>query len=751
MIRPHEFSDVPMMPNNALYAHTPNAKGEWHALSDHLAGTARRSELFGTAFGAGNFGRLVGWLHDVGKCSCIFSAYLKTCASDGDGVAKALFPTRDHKMAGAILAQQAHSKWGCLLATAILGHHGGMPDLSESVSRMKEVRDDPSLAETFAVASAELVLPGFSDLAHPAWLDEAISRSPAGYGIARDVEMYMRFVFSTLVDADWLDTEAHFSPENMELRGTDRGLTGLLERFEIRRQRLLAGTVDSPVNRARTAIYNEVAQSADLPSGLYRLSAPTGAGKTLLGLGWALRHAEANGLRRIVTAVPFISVTDQVAAVYRDFLDTGDDRVVLEHHSQVIDGEGWQRLTAENWDAPVVVTTTVRLFEALFSNRPSDCRRLHRLAGSIVLLDEVQALPIEVLDPIVDALRALVARFGATVLLMTATQPTLEYVPASNGVGAIDLLPRAERWEATTFRRTRHDWVGSLDHAAVAALIAEREQCLCIVNTIADAELITRSLADRDSIHLTTRLRPGDRRDRLRDIRNRLDSGRPCRVVSTQLVEAGVDIDFPSVLRAVAPLPSLLQADGRCNRNGLLDGLGETIIFDLDGGKTPGGIYYGIGRPHTLALLDSEAVDPWSSNGVDVWYQRLLADPMAVLDSRDVQSARQTWAYREVARRFRMIDDDSLSVVVPWPSDDVRSAAVERSLEHLRSNLPSSMSTFRILQDVTISLRAQQVERCVAEGLVVRVGSSDLYEWVGTYDEQVGIIITPLAQIDMIL
>jgi CRISPR-associated endonuclease/helicase Cas3 len=743
-------SAAPLAPAYSLYAHTPNPKGEWHRLTDHLAGTARRAELFGAAFGAGDFGRVVGWLHDVGKCSCIFSAYLQTCESDGDGAAKALFPVRDHKMAGAILAQGTHSKWGFLLATTILGHHGGMPDLSESASRINEARDDPSLAETLATASGQLELPDFTDLAHPAWLDEAMPKSPEGYTHIRDVEMYMRLVFSALVDADWLDTEAHFSPEHEAVREPNRGLTGLLQRFETRREGLLETSLDSPVNEARTEIYDELARVTGVPPGLYRLSAPTGAGKTLLGLGWALRHAEANNLRRIVTAVPFISVTDQVAAVYRDFLDADNDRVVLEHHSQVIDGEGWQRLAAENWDSPVVVTTTVRLFEALFSNRPSDCRRLHRLAGSIIVLDEVQALPIEVLEPIVDALRALVTRFGATVLLMTATQPTLEHVPSSNGVGATDLLPEAERW-AATFQRTRHDWVGTLDHAAVGALIAEREQCLCIVNTISDAEEITRSLADPDSIHLTTRLRPSDRRDRLQDIRDRLDSGSPCRVVSTQLVEAGVDLDFPAVLRAVAPLPSLLQADGRCNRNGLLDRLGETIVFDLVGGKAPGGIYYEIGRPHTLALMGNEGVNPWSPEGVEVWYQRLLTDQMAVLDSRDVQSARQNLAYREVARRFRMIDDNGLSVVVPWSSDDHRSMVLERSLEHLKKGLPSGRSTYRVLQDATISLRTQQVERCLVHGLVVRIGSSDLYEWIGTYDEQVGVIFTPLAQIDMIL
>lgn len=733
-----------------IYAHTPNSRGEWHALSDHLTGTARRAELFGEAFGAGNFAKTVGSLHDIGKASCVFSAYLRTCAGDGDAVAKTRFPSRDHKMAGAILAQQTHDRWGPLLATLILGHHGGIPDLDESIGRMREMRNDPTLLETLKIACEELDLSDDSDLTYPEWLDTPMSKTPSGYQAARDVEMYMRFVFSTLVDADWLDTEAHFSPEIERSRGVDRGLARLLERFEGHRQSLLSNAVDSSVNTARAAIYNQLVQSADLPSGLYKLSAPTGAGKTLLALGWSLLHAKANGLRRIVTAVPFISVTDQVAAVYREFLDADNDRVVLEHHSQVIDGDGWQRLAAENWDAPVVVTTTVRLFEALFSNRPSDCRRLHRLAKSIIVLDEVQALPIEVLDPIMDALRVLVVRFGVTVLLLTATQPTLEHIPASNGVHATDLLPNVEQWE-DTFRRTRREWIGSRDHAAVASLIAKRDQCLCIVNTVSDAELVTAALNDENSIHLTTRLRPGDRRDRLREIRDRLGSGLPCRVVSTQLVEAGVDLDFPSVLRALAPLPSLLQADGRCNRNGLFNGGGETIIFDLEGGKAPAGSYYNIGRPITLALLENEAIDPWTPDSVEIWYQRLLTDPMVSLDSRSVHSARQSFGYGEVSRRFRMIDDDSCSVVVPWPSDDARSRELERSLEHLRNDIPSDITTYRGLQDATISLRKRQVEHCVTEGLLMRLGNSDLYEWIGPYDRKLGIIITALSQKDLII
>lgn len=727
-----------------MNAHTPNDAGNWHGLNDHLAGTAALARRFGAAFGAGEMAEAVGWLHDIGKCSDVFQAYLKTCEEEGNAVARTRYPSRDHKTAGALLVSKLDAgQLGPVLGTAILGHHGGMPDFSSARATLAEAVAPPD------DAVAQLELPTFGVIDRPVWLDEKADRGADGRSLVRDMEMYLRFVFSCLVDADWLDTEAHFSPATAAARHQDSGLDRLVDRYVGRRRDLLGSAPRTELNRVRGEIYDEVSATVDLPPGLYQLATPTGSGKTLLGLGWALQHARANGLRRIVTAIPYISVTDQVTSVYRDFLDDPDGEVVLEHHSQVLDGGVWQRLAAENWGAPVVVTTTVRLFDALFSNRPSDCRRLHRLAGSVIVVDEVQALPLELLDPIVDALRSLVGRLGASVLLMTATQPTLQHVPSSGGVCPFDLLPHAERFNSW-FDRTERTMVGAVTHAEAAELVAENEQCLCVVNSIADAIAITTELNDPEALHLTTRLRPADRRDRLQEVVQRLLDDSPCRLIATQLVEAGVDLDFPVVMRAVAPLPSLLQAEGRCNRNGLLPGKGSSIVFDLVGGRSPGGCYYRIGAPQTLVSLRDASIDPWSSAGIDAWYSRVLADPMVRLDAREVQRERERFAYRTVAELFHMIDDDTVSVVVPWPEDDARSSGIVSALDRLRLGEPVDRRGVRILQDATISLRSALVERCVAEGLVARVGESTVFEWLGLYDQQIGIVIEAVAQKQMI-
>jgi CRISPR-associated endonuclease/helicase Cas3 len=703
-------------------------------------GTAKRAAEFAEPFGAEDLGEASGLLHDVGKCSQTFSSYLKMCADEGDEKAKAVFRSRDHKMAGALLASETNPNFGDLLSMVVLGHHGGLANRDADQKRLEDARTNKDLLRTLTTAQEELPLPLIFDNLYPDWFKLTGGKGASALQNKRDAEMYMRFVFSALVDADWLDTESHFSPGKSKRRAVNGDIPVLLDRFNERRDAFMATATSSPVNEARTSMYDQVLESADLPPGLYKLSAPTGAGKTLIALGWALSHAKSNNLRRIVTAVPFISVTDQVAAVYRDFLDSEEGGVVIEHHSQVADGDGWQRLASENWDSPVVVTTNVRLFESLFSNRTSDCRRLHRLAKSVIVLDEVQALPIELMEPIVDALRSLVTRFGATILLLTATQPTLQHIPSSGDLEAVELMPDMQQWGGA-FQRTKRDWVGSLDHAGVAALMAKRSQCLCVVNTIHDAELVTSALGDKDSIHLSTHLRPLDRRARLQEIRDRLDAGEPCKVVSTQLVEAGVDLDFPTVLRALAPLPSMLQADGRCNRNGLMKNPGEVIFFDLEGGKAPTGAYYTIGNIHSLSLLGDNTVDAWSPEGIEMWYEMLLNDDMVKLDSRSIQTARQKFRYKETASLFTMINDDTESVVVPLDSSSQKQKKTNWILSRLRNGDLCSISDYRELQDLTISLRTWQIEKCLESNLLVKIGSADMYEWIGRYDKQMGVLI----------
>jgi CRISPR-associated endonuclease/helicase Cas3 len=720
-------------------------------------GTADLAHKFAESFGGAEFARSLGLLHDVGKCSCVFAAYLAACASDGDDRAKTRFHSRDHKTAGAVTASKADPRWGTLAALTIIGHHGGMPDLQEARARLDEAGRDPTMAETLRRA-AEYLGPGVmgSPISVPSWLNDRPVGKEAQEAHLRDVEMFVRMAFSALVDADWLDTERHFQPPAAARRGGDVSLDLLDRRCQQYRTQLLKRVSDSPVNQARREIYESLMETVERPPGLYQLSAPTGSGKTLLGLEWGVRHAARNGLRRLVTAVPFITVTDQVAEVYRSVLEehsTGRSTpVVLEHHSQVAEGGWWQRLAAENWDAPVVVTTTVRLFESLFSNRPSDCRRLHRLARSVIVLDEVQALPLEMLEPIVDALRVLVERFGATVVLMTATQPTLERVRSSGGVAAEPLLASRAEWDATFSRTDRQLLPTALTTLQLASELDHLGQFLCVLNSIGDAEDVTRELVSRGAehlFHLSTRLRPADRRERFRRIRARLAAGEPCQVVSTQLVEAGVDLDFPVVYRTMAPLPSLVQADGRCNRDGLGSSKGRTVVFDLDGGKAPSGAYYRIGTLHTRVLLDENTFDPWAEDGVREWYRRLLDDGLVPTDAHGVQALRTHLRYRSVSEAFTMIDEDTRSVVIPWPSGDERAAAVDEVLARLARGEPVDHRRYRALQDATVSLRPRMLERAVAEGLAESV-TPVLYKWTGAYDELLGLQVAPLGPQDLI-
>lgn len=739
------------------FAHTPNTRGAWHLLADHLVGTGRLAGEFAGRFGAGDLARTAGRLHDVGKCSCAFGAYLRTCSASGDEVGRRTFPRRDHKRAGALLAMKHGYSSAVLLAAAILGHHGGLSDLGDVRRDLAEANDDPDLKETLDRARARL---GSEILDHvpkpPDWvLSGAANRSRLEQeAFNRDVEMLYRMVFSALVDADFLDTERHFTPGRPLERAGGRGLVSLAERFTHRRAVLLGDSTATPLNVARSEVFEAVLATAGRPPGIYQLATVTGSGKTMIGLGWALAHAAANDLASVVTALPFITVTDQVASVYRSLLDEPGDAVVLEHHSAVDVDSGWRKLAAENWDAPVVVTTTVQLFESLFSNRPSACRKLHRLAGAVIVIDEAQALPLEVLDPLVDSLRSLVDRFGASVLIMTATQPALDRIPAMVGQRAVeDLLPNSSAWD-TVFARTRIRQAGRLTHAEVAGLVRANDQCLCVLNIIKDARMVAEAVGAVDVLYLSTHLRPADRGTRIDTIRAILARGGQCRVVSTQLVEAGVDLDFPMVLRAMGPLPSLAQADGRCNRNGLMAHLGETVIFELVDGGRPPGAYYETGTAQTRVVLARGDVDIRARSVVAEWYRLVLADPMSNPDRRSVQEKRAAFMYRSVADAFRMIDQDGVPVAVPWPSDDPRAATVEEILAFLGSRpqagfVPLGPRQVRALQEVTVQVRRRLLDGAVTDGLATRI-SDALYRWDGDYDPVTGLVFSPAAQKDLI-
>jgi CRISPR-associated endonuclease/helicase Cas3 len=561
-------------------------------------------------------------------------------------------------------------------------------------------------------------------------------RPPSFVQTELEAEFFVRMLFSALVDADYLDTERHFQVDRSGLRERDGTLAELWEQFQHYHRTLHRR--DDEVSRVREEVYAACVEAAELPPGLFRLSVPTGGGKTLSVMAFALRHAMMHGLRRIIMAVPYTTITEQTAAIYREAF--GASGAVLEHHSALehrdIDGQTrdslWGRLAAENWDAPIIVTTTVQLFESLMARSTSKCRRIHRIAGSVVVLDEVQALPPHLLAPIMDALRQLTANYGVSVVLCTATQPSLDEAPGFRGLPGIrEIAPDPPRL-FRALQRVDYElpergvpWTWT----RAAQEMRTEEQALAITNTIRDALGLLDALNDPGAFHLSTLLCGAHRRKVLSEVRARLKRGEPCRLVSTQVVEAGVDLDFPLVLRAVGPLDRIVQAAGRCNREGLL-AAGRVVLFRPAEGGLPTDSYRTATDLTALLLQDSD-VDLHDPQTYARFFRRLYAD--LDLDEESIQELRGSFRYEEVDRRFRMIRDDTTSVVVGYDQEAIR------LLERARSAQQLSRGLLRALQPYLVSLRSQQLANYERRGLVEEVREG-LKRWVGKYDDQRGLV-----------
>ena len=498
-------------------------------------------------------------------------------------------------------------------------------------------------------------------------------------------DLLMRMVFSALVDADFLDTEAHF-------RGAVRprrqlAAVDLADRYDGQRAAFLANAASSPADGLRQEVYSQAVAAASGPVGLYRFAAPTGSGKTLAAGGFALHHARVHRLRQVVVAVPFISITEQNAEVYRRLLTgRGSHRwcwsttaaVDLDDQAATGQAEGWwRRLASENWDAPFVVTTTVQLFQSLFDHRPSAMRRLHRLAGSVIVLDEVQALPDRLLLPILSALRTLAERFGTTVLLASATQPSYWRLGPFHGLPVTDVIADPVSVHAS-FRRVRWEWrlnpKPTFDQVAGEA--AAEPQVLVVVNTTADSALLHGELDRRRDgcsgpcLHLSTRMAARHRRDVLAEIRDRLAAGQPVAVVSTQLIKAGVDLDFPVVFRAWAPADSLQQAAGRCNRSARLTE-GRVVIFDPAGGGHPADSSYKAALHATGTYFGPSRADPDDLASLEKYYSERFARQNldATGPGARIQQLRARLDFPAVARAFQMIEEHTVPVAVEYGAE----------------------------------------------------------------------------------
>lgn len=641
---------------------------------------------------------------------------------------------------------------------AVSGHHGGLTNVE--CLRQTRTESEPEESETISrfyahVPEARGIVDGPA-LLPAAWKQDRVVR-----------EMGLRMMFSALVDADHLDTAAHFQGKESPAIRTSADMGLLVRRFEEGRALLLSdpARMSSPIDDVRAELYESVVRQAVGPPGIYRLPAPTGSGKTITSAGFALHHAARHGKARVIVAVPYLTITEQNAAVYRQLLGESD---VLEHHSQVeFDGdqEGRLRLAAENWDAPFVVTTTVQLFDSLFDRKPARSRKLHRLANSVLILDEVQALPLPLLVPILDALKILSEHFGTTVLLTSATQPMFEALAAW-----ADCTPRELVDDPVALfrqlRRTRYEWrvEPKPELAEVVDEAARERQALVVVNTIRQARDMFRLLQRRSAVaarHLSTRMCPAHRRAVLDEVRTLLANDEPVLLVSTQLIEAGVDIDFPVVFRAMAPAESLQQAAGRANREGRQPEPGRVVVFDASDATTPR--FYRTAVGSTRVHFGPGLADPDDVTALGRYYRHLYnsvdadrqqrgrviqenrrkLDFVAVADGPLYDAGKSSQRDRNLA--FRMIDDDTVSLAVTGYRDADR---VEALLSGLRSSVVPRREVFRELRPFLVTVPKRLVTEPAFAAMCQPV-VGELWEWRGDYDDGIGLDESAIGEEDV--
>ena len=635
-----------------MYLAHRSEDGREQTVLEHLQGTAARCREFAGRFGAAEQGELAGLAHDLGKYSKDFQRRL-----NGG-------PAVDHATAG---AAECWSRGQLPAALAIAGHHGGIPDWGAAGDTI----DEPTLygrakrwqagkLSDYSPWQAEINLPSNAPL-------------PAFFGKGPLTQaFYTRMLYSCLVDADFLDTEQFMQDGAVERSGGEP-LSALLEKLESHIAPFWPPK--SALNESRCRVLSACLEGGAGDKGLYTLTVPTGGGKTIASLAFALRHAVHHGMDRVVYVIPYTSIIEQNAAVFRDILGAEN---VVEHHSGVafdgdrdLDPDGYrQALASENWDAPVIVTTAVQFFESLYSNKPSKCRKLHNLANSVLIFDEAQMLPGEHLRPCVSAIAQLVRHYGATAVLCTATQPALNdlFEQYTGGLPIRELCPDPaalyDRLRRVTFRD-----IGTVTAEALAEQLAELPQVLCVVNSRKAARTLFDLLPPEGSYHLSTLMYPAHRRQVLAGIRERLKAGLPCRVVSTSLIEAGVDVDFPAVYRELAGLDSVVQAAGRCNREGKRSP-GDSIVTVFKG-EWPEALNYAIPIGAANDAL-SGGRDPGDPKTIELYFRswRSLAgqehlDQFKVLEAFERGISGCLMPFRTVAENFHLIQEATRTVYIP--------------------------------------------------------------------------------------
>ena len=684
-----------------------------HGLGEHLREVGRRAEEFAHVFGSGDWAQVAGLWHDLGKYSAAFQRRIKLKSGyDPEAHLEGSTGRVDHSTAGAQYAIDQFGLHGRVLAYLIAGHHAGLPDWhadATSGGALKVRLDDKSHLER---TRGQEIPPDILSQPKPKLIGTL-------FGGSTGFALWVRMLFSCLVDADFLDTEAFMDADRATQRINTPALLDLLPCFNAHMEKQFAHAPSTSVNRVRARVLYQCRNKAREAPGLFSLTVPTGGGKTLSSLAFALEHAIRHGKRRIIYAIPYTSIIEQTANVFRGIFPDG----VIEHHSN-LDPEKEtvkSRLATENWDAPLIVTTNVQFFESLFASRTSRCRKLHNIVDSVVVLDEAQLLPPEFLQPILNVMNLLVRHYGVTFVLSTATQPALgtlrSFQRTLRGLDTVrEIMDDPDKLYHDLERVTvtmPPDFHTTQDWSAIAQQIRQHPCVLTIVNSRADARELHRHMPE-GTIHLSA-LMCGEHRSRvIAEVKQRLAAGEPMRVVSTQLVEAGVDVDFPVVYRALAGLDSIAQAAGRCNREGVLE-RGDVFVFVPPKPAPPGALRRAADT--TVSLLQDTSEHPMARELFYRYFEHFYMRAPS-LDKHDIVELLHPQGgnddplkvqFRTAAGRFRLIDESGYRSIL------VRYAESPALIGRLRKEGPERW-LLRKLQRYTVSLPEHQFQKLLGDG-----------------------------------
>lgn len=736
-----------------FYAHSleDESPTKWQGLKEHLLNVAGLAGQFARAFDSESWGYCAGLWHDIGKYQAEFQERLL-----GRNVSV------EHSGAGAALASRKNKEFGMPLAFVIAGHHAGLANpVSAEPGAPKPLRERlrenaTTLKKILAHVPDELVSHTLPQI--PEFL-RASSGQQRG-NLSRNSEFWTRFLFSALVDADRLDSEMFCDPDKATLRSRFADISSLRERLDSfidNKARSLSDIEKiQPVNLARAEILRACRSAAARSPGVFSLTAPTGGGKTLSAMSFALRHAEQHHLRRVIVVIPYTSIIEQNADVYRGSLGAEN---VVEHHSNLDSdkatsnqGEELTRrheLACENWDAPVVVTTSVQFFESLFSNHPSRCRKIHNIARSVIILDEVQLLPPGFLLSIVEALSELTTHYGCSIALSTATPPALaareRFEFGLTGIREIVANPKEL---AEKLKRVEYSWPN--EHAPfmtwqqLAERMIESHQALAVVHKRDDARHLARELqtiAPGDRVwHLSALMCAAHRSEVLAQIKESLKREAACRVVSTQLVEAGVDVDFPVVYRALGGLDSIVQAAGRCNREGRHE-RGHVIVFRATTSPPRGTPRRAMEVTEALLREAGGILDPSDPGLFEKFFRMLYL--VENQDVKQIQTLRQEFNFASVGREFKLIEDGfTKSIIVPY-------GEAEKHLQELRKG--PTRKTLRSLQRFVVNIYPDAFAKLSAAGALEEVVEGIfvlIKPFENRYDYTFGLMIGDQPQAD---